>query len=111
LHGRTRRACRADSALLTPEEVENVLTSEEVENVLTSEEVENGLDNALVHEVKEAGQEDAGQVDLSGRDLPRVFGLLVKVANQTSGLLNAASIVLLLLCRHVDRFNPATSPL
>ena len=77
---------------------------------LKSEQVPDGLDNALIHEVEEATEQDACGVDLSGRDLPRFFGFLIEIPNQTSGLLNAAAVVFLLR-RHVDHSCPLTSPL
>ena len=77
---------------------------------LKSEQVPDGLDDALVDKVEEAPEGNAGKVNLCGRDLPRFLGFLIEISNQTCSLLDAAAVAFLLRC-HVDRFNPATSPL
>ena len=81
-----------------------------IQALLTSKEVPDGLDHALIHEVKEATKKDTSKIHLSGRNLPRFFGFLIEISNQTGGLLDAAAVVFLLRC-HVDRSFPATSPL
>ena len=93
MHGGERTTRGVDSALLSLEKIPN------------------GLNHALVHKVEESAQKDAGEVDLGGCDLPRVFGLFIEITNQTSSLLNTAAIVLLLLRRHVDRLWRETTPL
>lgn len=78
---------------------------------LKSEQVPDGLDDALVDKVEEAPEGNAGKVNLCGRDFPRFLGFLIEISNQTCSLLDAAAVAFLLLRCHVDRFNPATSPL
>ena len=93
MHGGKRPAGRANSA------------------DLKSDQVPNGLDDALIDQVEEAPEGNAGKVNLCGRDLPRFLGFLIEISNQTCSLLDAAAVAFLLLRCHVDRFNPATSPL
>ena len=78
---------------------------------LKSDQVPDGLDDALVDQVEEAPEGNAGKVNLCGRDLPRFLGFLIEISNQTCSLLDSAAVAFLLLRCHVDRFNPATSPL